>query len=165
LDDIEALQARLDAIEMIKVSADCGGGCFDPTLLNMYYGRREREHLLIMNLIRMATHMVLKYKVDWRPSAPRTRPHHSCRSFTHQSSWPALDHVSASTLIRGDPLGTLAVLVELGVQVCCLLVGCVLSEVPAATTVRVDDRLVHLRTDLLLPHLWRLDWTQPRTTR
>jgi hypothetical protein len=64
LDDIEALQARLDAIEMIKVSAGCGGGCFDPTLLNMYYGRQERECLLIMSLIRVATHMALKYKVD-----------------------------------------------------------------------------------------------------
>jgi hypothetical protein len=28
----------------------------------------------------------------WRPSEPRTRPHHSCRSFTYQSSWPAFDH-------------------------------------------------------------------------
>ena len=29
-----------------------------------------------------------------RPSGPRTRPHHSCRSFIHQSSWPAFDHVA-----------------------------------------------------------------------
>ena len=64
LDDIEALQARLDAIEMIKVSADCGGGCFDPTLLGLYYGPTQREHLLIMSLIRVATHMVLRHKVD-----------------------------------------------------------------------------------------------------
>jgi hypothetical protein len=34
-----------------------------------------------------------------RLSAPRTRPHHSWRSFTHQSSWPALDHVAVSTEI------------------------------------------------------------------
>jgi hypothetical protein len=37
-----------------------------------------------------------------RPSAPRTRPHHSCRSFTHQSSWPAVDHVVVSTWIGGS---------------------------------------------------------------
>jgi hypothetical protein len=33
----------------------------------------------------------------WRPSAPRTRPNHSRRSLTHQSSWPPGDHVAAST--------------------------------------------------------------------
>jgi hypothetical protein len=31
------------------------------------------------------------------PSARRTRPHHSCRSFTHQSSWSAFDQVADST--------------------------------------------------------------------
>jgi hypothetical protein len=38
----------------------------------------------------------------WRPLAPRTRPNHSCRSFTHQSSWPASDHVAASTWMGGS---------------------------------------------------------------
>ena len=40
-----------------------------------------------------------------RPSAPRTRHHHSCRSFTHQSSWPACDHVAVSTRIGGSTSG------------------------------------------------------------
>ena len=35
----------------------------------------------------------------WRPSASRTRPHHSRRSFTHQSSWPAFDRA----VITGRP--------------------------------------------------------------
>jgi hypothetical protein len=35
-------------------------------------------------------------KSDWhtQPLVPRTRPHHCCRSFTHQSSLPALDQVA-----------------------------------------------------------------------
>jgi hypothetical protein len=32
---------------------------------------------------------------------PRTRPHHSCRPFTHQSSCPTFDQVSDSTSIDG----------------------------------------------------------------
>jgi hypothetical protein len=38
----------------------------------------------------------------WRPSAPRARPHHSRRSFTHQSSLPALDQVAGSAWIGGS---------------------------------------------------------------
>jgi hypothetical protein len=38
----------------------------------------------------------------WRPSAPRTRPSHCWRSFTHQSSLPAFDHVAMSTGIEGS---------------------------------------------------------------
>jgi hypothetical protein len=33
-----------------------------------------------------------------RPSGPRTRPHHSRRSFTHQSSWHAADRISTGQL-------------------------------------------------------------------
>jgi hypothetical protein len=37
-----------------------------------------------------------------QPFAPRTRPHHSWRSFTHQSSCPACDQVAVSTCIGGS---------------------------------------------------------------
>jgi hypothetical protein len=41
------------------------------------------------------------------PSAPRTGPRHSWRSFTHQSSWLAVDDVAVFTSIGGCNFGDL----------------------------------------------------------
>jgi hypothetical protein len=48
------------------------------------------------------------------PSAPRTRPSHSRRSFTHQSSCPAFDHVAISTGTGGLTSRRCASLYRLG---------------------------------------------------
>jgi hypothetical protein len=49
-----------------------------------------------------------------RPSAPRTRPTHSSRSITHQSSRPAVHHVAVSTWIGGSTAWRSASLYWLG---------------------------------------------------
>jgi hypothetical protein len=43
-------------------------------LLDMYYGRQEREHLLIMSLIRVATQTVTKLITDLPSQAAGVKP-------------------------------------------------------------------------------------------
>jgi hypothetical protein len=54
-----ALTARLDALEMIKIAADCGGSCFAPELEGKYY---DQYTLIVHSLIRTAAQMAIRLK-------------------------------------------------------------------------------------------------------
>jgi hypothetical protein len=74
----------------------CGSAPADSCGPTFRSGARRREAVLT-NHLSGSTALIHR----WRPSGPRTRPNHRCRSLTHQSSWPA-DQVAASTSIGGS---------------------------------------------------------------
>jgi hypothetical protein len=54
-----ALTARLDALEMIKIAAACGGSCFAPELEDKY---RDQYTLIVHSLIRTSAHLAIRIK-------------------------------------------------------------------------------------------------------
>jgi hypothetical protein len=54
-----ALTARLDALEMIKIAADCGGSCFAPELEDKYH---DQYTLIVHSLIRTAANLAIRLK-------------------------------------------------------------------------------------------------------
>src|SRR5215218_7063002 len=55
------LRARIDALTMIKIAADCEGGCFSFHLEDKY---RDRYTMIMHALINEASYMALGHKVD-----------------------------------------------------------------------------------------------------
>jgi hypothetical protein len=55
----KALTARLDALEMVKIAADCGGGCFAPELEGKYH---DQYTLIVHSLIRTGANLAIRLK-------------------------------------------------------------------------------------------------------